>query len=98
MMYYKIKDDLSLSDRSYDQLYIRCYVCDRKNHLATECPQYKTIAGNIRKHFWSKHPGRKSHTHQSILQPYYKFNMRVPKPSLQINRESSTNADISKTF
>jgi hypothetical protein len=34
-------------------LKIKCYLCDsKKQHISIDCPQFRQIAGNLKKHYY----------------------------------------------
>jgi hypothetical protein len=41
----------TVNDDNYKFLKLQCYVCDVKDHIAINCPEFGTIEGNIRNYF-----------------------------------------------
>ena len=41
----------TVNAKNYKLLQLHCYVCDAKEHIAIDCPEFNTIEGNIRNYF-----------------------------------------------
>jgi len=41
----------TVDQKNYKLLQLQCYVCENKDHIAIDCPEFSTIEGNIRNYF-----------------------------------------------
>jgi hypothetical protein len=49
-MFNNICDGLSSDiNKDYSVLKIKCYLCDKRNHVFLDCSSFKNICGNLRK-------------------------------------------------
>ena len=79
--------------KEYSELKLKCYLCQKKNHIALDCQKFKLISGNLRpKHHSARVADRPSDDDEQQPTQYYRDDLVVPRSSFELAQLFSKHA------